>query len=565
VVFRLQHSRSVYVVAVVCLLASLLVNIIHCSGTPMTPARHSLLAIILDTCSHTRLSKAIMSILSPLLPTRTLTNHHVDVKQSRYVVVNQMYEKSMEEFTEEVRALFGQPLDLDRLLEYSGKLQEQYKEKLRSSNISMLPSYQHTLPTGFEEGDFLALDVGGSTFRVALIRLCGKKGNGENDMQIRRIRNVAIDKKIRDLQGEAFFDWMADRIADMLAEYNHINGTTDARLPMGLAWSFPVEQTSPRTGKLLAMGKGFCATHGCEGEDLSELIMRSCNKKGVNVEMRAIVNDGSATLVSQAYRDPTARMSLILGTGMNASVYLPTSALSQEKFGNRPAAWFASAKHVLVNTELSMYGKHILPITRWDEHLNATHRLPDFQPLEYLCTGRYLGEIVRLVLLEAISTAGLFAGALPLHLAEPYSLDTRLLAAFEADSTPSLSIASAAFLAAHPVPSHSQSDWPFILILTQLVSRRAQSYLAVALHALWAVRTSAEGLRPADAASHVVIACNGTVAEKYPGFLEGVQRVVNELCAESGARTRDGTVKLEMARESSLFGAAVAVCCAEGR
>jgi hexokinase len=538
----------------------------------MTSAGRPFLAFILDLCRQTRLFKAIMSILSPLLPTPTLSNHHVDIKQSRHVVVNQMYEKSMEEFTAEVRALFGQPLDLGRLLDYSGRLQEEYKEKLQSSNISMLPSYQHTLPTGFEKGDFLALDVGGSTFRVALIRLCGKKENGESDMQIRRIRNVVIDKKIRDLQGEAFFDWMADRIADMLAEYNHINGTTNARLPMGLAWSFPVEQTSPRTGKLLAMGKGFCATHGCEGDDLSGLIMRSCNKKGVNVEMRAIVNDGSATLVSQAYRDPTARMSLILGTGMNASVYLPTSSLSLEKFGPRPASWFASAKHVLVNTELSMYGKNTLPITRWDEHLNATHRLPDFQPLEYLCTGRYLGEIVRLVLLEAISTAGLFDGHIPEHLAEPYSLDTRVIAAFEADTSPSLSNASAAFLAAHHVPSPSSADWHFVLTLAQLVSRRAQAYLATSLHALWMLRTEAEGLKPACAESHVSIACNGTVAEKYPGFLEGCQRMLNELCAESGAGTEDGTgtgtvpvtaVKLEMATESSLFGAAVAVCCAE--
>ena len=44
-----------------------------------------------------------------------------------------------------------------------------------------------------QRGDFLALDVGGSTFRVALIRLCGKKDNGDSDIQIRRIRNVVID------------------------------------------------------------------------------------------------------------------------------------------------------------------------------------------------------------------------------------------------------------------------------------------------------------------------------------------------------------------------------------
>lgn len=504
-----------------------------------------------------------MSILSPLSPTPTLSDHDINVKRPRHVVVKQMYEKSMEEFTAEVRALFGQPLDLDRLLQYSGRLLEEYKEKLQSSSISMLPSYQHTLPTGFEKGDFLALDVGGSTFRVALIRLCGKKENGESDMQIRRIRNVVIDKKIRDFQGEAFFDWMAERIADMLAEYNHINGTIDARLPMGLAWSFPVEQTSPRSGRLLAMGKGFCATHGCEGDDLSELIMRSCNKKGVNVEMRASVNDGSATLVSQAYRDPTARMSLILGTGMNASVYLPTSALARAKFGDRPDAWFDSAKHVLVNTELSMYGKGILPVTRWDDHLNATHRLPDFQPLEYLCTGRYLGEIVRLVLLEAITTAGLFNGHIPEHLAEPYSLDTRIIAAFEADRSPTLATASTAFLSAHHVPEANLRDWNFVLTIARLVSRRAQAYLATSLHALWVLRTYEEGLQPNCTSSHVSIACNGTVAEKYPGFLIGCQKVLNQLCAKSGAGTNDSTVKLEMSPESSLFGAAVAVCCLE--
>lgn len=504
-------------------------------------------------------------MLSPLLPTNTLT-HHVEVKEPRHVVVKPVYEKSMEEFTTEVRGLFEEPLDLDRLLKYSGQLQREYKERLQSSNISMLPSYQHTLPTGSEKGDFLALDVGGSTFRVALIRLCGKKEDGESEIQIRRIRNVVIDEKIRGLQGEAFFDWMADRIADMLAEYNHMNGTTNARLPMGLAWSFPVEQTSPRTGKLLAMGKGFCATHGCEGDDLSELIMRSCNKKGVYVEMRAIVNDGSATLVSQAYRDPEARMSLILGTGMNASVYLPTSALAQEKFGNRPDAWFDAAQHVLVNTELSMFGKDVLPVTRWDEHLNATHRLPDFQPLEYLCTGRYLGEIVRLVLLEAISTAGLFDGHIPEYLTTPYSLDTRNIAAFEADASPNLANASAAFLNAHKLPAGitpSADDWHFVHTLSCLVSCRAQAYLATSLHALWRLRTREEGLEPNCTSSHVSIACNGTVAEKYPGFLSGCHKVLNELCIKSGADPSGSTVKLEMSPESSIFGAAVAVCCLE--
>ncbi|KAK5125619.1 hypothetical protein LTR85_011893 [Meristemomyces frigidus] len=475
-------------------------------------------------------------------------------------VAERKSEKSMDEFASEVESLLEAQQGIEQSLDMSRRLQEEYREKLRSSDISMLPSYQHTLPSGDERGDFLALDVGGSTFRIALIRL-GAKRNGGDGMQVRRIRSFVIDKAIRDLQGQAFFDWMAERIGDMLAEYNHINGTQDARLQMGLAWSFPVEQTSPRSGRLLAMGKGFKATQGVEGEDLSELVMRSCRARALNVEMRAIVNDGAATLLSQSYRDPSTRMSLILGTGMNAAVFLPVTALGSGKFGERPDSWHAAAKHVLVNTEMSMFGKHVWPVTRWDEELNDKHMLPDFQPLEYLVTGRYLGEIVRLILVEAVTTAGLFNGELPSRLEEAYALDTRILAAFQGDTSAALTKAKSGFLQAHSLPSPPRlSELQFIRDVSQLVAQRAAVYLATALHALWTVRTAAEGLEPGDA-SHVTIACDGTIVEKYPGFRESCQRHLDELCVLSGAAK--GAVTLEMAPESSIFGAAVAVCCLE--
>ena len=196
------------------------------------------------------------------------------------------------------------------------------------------------------------------------------------------------------------------------------------------------------------MGKGFRATQGVQGSDLGDLIMQACSKmvspeqsrasllstntvKNLNVEMDAIVNDSSATLLSRAYQDDTTRMALILGTGTNAAIHLPVTALAQSKFGQRPQSWHDKAKHVLVNTEYSMFGKNILPVTRWDDYLNVTHMHPDFQPFEHLISGRYLGEIVRLILLEAVQTAGLFNGQAPESLAQPYNLDTGILAAFE--------------------------------------------------------------------------------------------------------------------------------------
>lgn len=39
----------------------------------------------------------------------------------------------------------------------------------------MLPSYVRNIPNGTEQGDYLALDLGGTNFRVILIRLIGKE------------------------------------------------------------------------------------------------------------------------------------------------------------------------------------------------------------------------------------------------------------------------------------------------------------------------------------------------------------------------------------------------------
>ena len=184
------------------------------------------------------------------------------------------------------------------------------------------------------------------------------------------------------------------------------------------------------------MGKGFMAANGLLGQDLGDLIQSACSRQGLNVQLNAIVNDSSATLLSKAYLDPTTRFALILGTGVNAAVHLPVHIFSPQKFGVRPSTWHNSAKHVIVNTELSMFGAGILPYTKWDKLLLSTHLKPDFQPLEHFVSGGYLGEITRLVLVEGIHTAGLFGGVVPESLDERYSLETETLSRIESYVSP---------------------------------------------------------------------------------------------------------------------------------
>jgi len=468
----------------------------------------------------------------------------------------------LDTFIEEVREQFARPLAPENLLSMSSSLQRQFIAKLQEQGLSFLPSYNHTMPTGDERGTYLALDVGGSNFRVALVDLQGKIAGDQKKSSMRIVKQFAhrIDGDTRELRGHAFFEWMADKIAEAISDEDVRSAHGPGTYAIGLAWSFPVEQTSSRTGNLLEMGKNFHAAHGLLGEDLGELLMAACRKRDLDVRMQALINDGSATLLSRAYCDPATRFGLILGTGTNMSVILPVDCIHPAKFGQRPAKWHQEAKRVLVNTEFSLFGKGVLPMTKWDHHINDTHSLPDFQPFEHLIGGGYLGEIARLVLHDATQRFGLFGGVWDTRYLKPYSLSTQSIAKIEqSDETKRRQTISSSLCV--PIENISEDDALATSNVIALISTRAAALLAMGIHALWTVHHEAEG-RTAASTEHVSIGCHGSVIELYPAFRSRCQSVLNRLTRLSNAK--DGAVTLEIAWESALFGAAVAVGCLEG-
>ncbi|KAJ8069673.1 hypothetical protein OCU04_000102 [Sclerotinia nivalis] len=466
----------------------------------------------------------------------------------------------VKKFLDEVEAAFRDSTKEASLLAFSEGLRKEFTESLLENPQCMLPSYNHQLPSGHECGTYLALDVGGSTFRVALIKLAGKECEGK-EIEIVELKSFKIKNVERQLVGVEFFDWMADRILDTLSGEKEGHETSKAPLSVGLSWSFPIDQTSIKGGLLMGMGKGFCAADGLIGKDLGGLIEDSCLKKGLNVQLNAILNDSSATLLSKAYIDPTTRFALILGTGLNAAAHLPVHIFSQPKFGIRPASWHDCAKHVIVNTELSMFGGKFLPYTKWDKQLKANHPRPDFQPFEHFASGGYIGEIVRLMLIDGIQSAGLFGGVVPANLKEKYSLETETLSYIEDDKTPQLTTAIEVFTTRHPSPHiPTVADLRALRLIASRVTLRSSGLIAAGVHALWHMRNASESISPSDSA-HTVIAYNGSVLENYPEFRNNTQKHIDMLIEASGAKS--GTVELVYAEESSLLGAAVAVACCD--
>ncbi len=148
--------------------------------------------------------------------------------------------QDLDNFAQNVKSQFEASLNPNILLTISGKLQKQFERKLQSSDACMLPSWNYTLPTGEEEGQYLALDVGGSTLRIALLELSGKS-SGRTPIKIKKSKNYQIDKSVKSLAGKKFFDWLAGKIEQILHDEGITGMHSSTAVSAGLSWSFPTQ------------------------------------------------------------------------------------------------------------------------------------------------------------------------------------------------------------------------------------------------------------------------------------------------------------------------------------
>jgi hexokinase len=156
-------------------------------------------------------------------------------------------------------------LDKSQLESIMKKFDEQIEQGLKksthaSSEIKCFITYVQNLPKGDEHGDFLALDLGGTNFRVLLIHL---RGNEERDICINKENNYVFESQIYEFPPKLMTgcgDDLFDYIAKCLAEFTKIHGVQNKTLPLGFTFSFPCEQVGLTEGKLIKWTKGFSAS-----------------------------------------------------------------------------------------------------------------------------------------------------------------------------------------------------------------------------------------------------------------------------------------------------------------
>lgn len=487
------------------------------------------------------------------------------------------------------------------LLRSAQSLAHEYHAHLQHPTPTMIPFPPTTLNVAGEDKTALALDLGGSTLRISWVHFpAGEKPT------LGDVRSSEIDSKIRNLRGPDFIQWIVDRIeeawwnlASHSTEFDHmdsrmsheevrcpndepqfdpmhnrIDETTPAAqrqstIPVAVTWSFPLFQTEVDRALIQDMGKGFSASTDLRGADLQEVFTTAFEHRGLPLRVTAIVNDAIANLTADMYSFPITEFSIIAGTGINAAIPVAREMLSQRlgisgdshTLGNKTE----QARKVFVNMELSMFGAKAFATTKWDRLLDLHQQRPGFQLLEQLCGGRYLGEILRLILIDAAEKQQLFRLSRPEGLSQPFSLDTRLLACFEADKTSDLMTARKAFAAVFPDTSGtliSFKDAQQILAVARLISNRAAAFLAASIVSMWVFNAPSHQRQrtvlEVDIPIVKRVAFTGSVLEKYPGFRKRCQETMDGLMAELSGGSVE--LRLHFSPESSLVGgAAIAI------
>eukprot|EP00064_Thunnus_orientalis_P004860 superscaffoldBa00000459_g4873 len=376
-----------------------------------------------------------------------------------------------------------------------------------------------------ENGDFLALDLGGTNFRVLLVKIrSGKRRTVEMHNKI-----YAIPLEVMQGTGEELFDHIVQCISDFL-DYM---GMKNTRLPLGFTFSFPCRQTSLDAGILVTWTKGFKATD-CEGEDVVGLLREGIKRREeFDLDVVAVVNDTVGTMMTCAYEEPTCEIGLIAGTGSNAC-YMEEMRNIEMIEGDEG--------RMCVNMEWGAFGDNGClddMRTEYDRAVDDFSLNPGKQRYEKMCSGMYLGEIVRNILIDMTKRGFLFRGQISETLKTRGIFETKFLSQIESDRLALLQVRS---ILQHLGLDSTCDDSIIVKEVCGAVSHRAAQLCGAGMAAVVDKIRENRGLDHLN----ITVGVDGTLYKLHPHFSRIMHQTVNELapkCNVNFLLSEDGSGK----------------------
>ncbi|GBL91582.1 Hexokinase-1 [Araneus ventricosus] len=315
-------------------------------------------------------------------------------------------------------------LSNDILLKISALLLDEFERGLdphrnSTASVKMYPTFVRDVPNGTEEGKFLALDLGGSNFRVLCINLHGR-------LYYMTSKIYEIPQSVMNGSGEALFDHIAKCLVDHL-EYLGLHKKV---LPLGFTFSFPCIQKGLTNAILVSWTKGFTCSD-VVGHDVVQMLRDALMRRGnEDIDVIAVVNDTTGTLMSCAHMNSECRIGLIIGTGCNACY--------MEKLEN-VGTWTedqGEPQQVIINTEWGAFGDNkSLEFVRtdFDRDIDENSLNKGKQLFEKMISGMYMGEIVRRIVCQLASEGQVFENKLSEKFKTPYKFKSKYVSYIESD------------------------------------------------------------------------------------------------------------------------------------
>ncbi|KAE9402725.1 hexokinase [Gymnopus androsaceus JB14] len=351
--------------------------------------------------------------------------------------------------------------------------------------VPMIPTFVFGWPSGKESGDFLALDLGGTNLRVCLVTL-----QGDGKFEITQTKYRLTEEQKQD-EGQKLFDFCAE----CLKTFVETNFTGDdgksllkpgEMLPLGFTFSYPCTQERIDHGVLIR-------------QDVAAMFRQSIEKYNIPV------------------------IAVIFGTGCNAAYMEDVKNIDKIKeLGIDEKAQMA------INCEWGAFDSfehEHLPRTKYDAIVDDTSNKPGEQAFEKLISGRYLGEILRLVIVELIDEGVLFLGQKTDKLEVPYVFETAFLSLMESDPTDELLMIIGIFTHFFAVET-TLAERQFFRALAMLIGRRAARLSACGIAAIVSkMGYLEEGCQ---------VGADGSLYNKYPGFADRVHEGLIDVFGEKG-------------------------------
>ncbi|CAF2538622.1 unnamed protein product [Rotaria sp. Silwood2] len=433
----------------------------------------------------------------------------------------------------------------DQLIDIMQILEEEMNAGLslsthKQATVKMFPSYVRNIPNGTEIGQVLALDLGGTNFRILLIDL-----HGDSTVEITS-RIFVIPQSIMIGDGKHLFHHLAECLHEFMEKEHLLN--TEICYPLGFTFSFPCQQEGLASARLTTWTKGFNCS-GVVNEDVVKLLQDAINEKHINTKCVALVNDTVGTLMACAYKDPSTAIGLILGTGTNAC-YIE----SLDKVGTWNGT-YDEPKQVIINTEWGAFGDNgrlNFIRTKYDEEVDISSINPGKQIFEKMISGMYMGEIVRLVLLDLMQQELLFLGhrdayrdyTTPLYNSEGFH--TKYVSTVETDEGIQFSN-TRRVLENIGIQNPTYDDCAIVQYICRQVSKRAARLAAAGL----AVLINRMG-KP-----HVTVGVDGSLYRYHPHFKHNIESCMETLV------NNDFQFTLTLSDDGSGKGAAMVACVAD--